>query len=407
MRHEELKEILPLYIDGGLDRDEVEMVEAHLAECEECRKELDIYEQNFDYLSMAKDVEVSDDFLISVMQRVAEEKRQMELEEEHDAVRVQKQQKVSWWGRLRDLLGYRMRIPVGAVGALAVAVMLMLVIGPLANLQYQEPGELDGYQYFGAEPDGLYDQNLKMPSPARMAEPELMRAKEFAAPGAAADQGIAQIERKLIQRANLTIEVKNLEVSNKKVLELVQDVQGYISSSGDWISGKRQHSRVQIRVPADQFYSIMDELEELGVITSRNISGDDVTEEYIDLSSRIKNLNLQEERYRQLLQQATKVEDILSIERELERVRSTLESLQGRLQYLDNQVNLSTIDLNLSEPEPITPTEWGIMKALRQALREVMNSFYNMVIRLGAMVPYLVLLAVAYLIIRVVWLRRR
>lgn len=407
MRHEELKEMLPLYIDGGLDKDEVEMVEAHLAECEECRKELAIYVQNFDYLSMVEDVEVSDDFLASVMQRVAEEKRQMEREEESDVVRSQKQQKVSWWERLRDLLGYRMRIPVGAVGAVAAVVLLMLLVGPLADMQYQEPRGLDEYQYFADEPEALYDRNLKMPSPARMAEPKLMEAQEFGAPSAGVDKEMAQIERKLIQRANLTIEVKDLEASNEKVLEMVQEVKGYIASSSDWVSGKRQHSRVQIRVPADDFYSIMDELEQLGVITSRNISGDDVTEEYIDLSSRIKNLHLQEERYRQLLQQATKVEDILSIERELERVRSTLESLEGRLQYLDNQVSLSTIDLNLSEPEPITPTEWGIMKAMRQALREVMNSFYTMLIRLGAMIPYLVLLLVAYLIIRVVWLRRR
>jgi hypothetical protein len=207
----------------------------------------------------------------------------------------------------------------------------------------------------------------------------------------------ADVERKVIKTAILRVEVKDLEGTQKKVMELAKGVKGYVASSNNWVAGNDQKfSSFQLRIPSDQFYAALEKFEGLGEVKQRSLGGQDVTEEYIDIQSRLKNLQLQEERYRDLLQRAGRVEDILSIERELERVRSSIESMQGRINFYNNQTSMSTIDLELAEPEPIASADWGIMNALRQALRAMVNTFFAIVVRLGQFLPYLVLVALAF-----------
>ena len=99
----------------------------------------------------------------------------------------------------------------------------------------------------------------------------------------------------------------------------------------------------------------MSELKALAlVVTSESVNSDDVTEQYIDLAARLKNAQLQETRYVEILQTAKTVEEMIQVETALANVRSTIESLTGQIQYLDSQTNFSTITITLSEEPVIT-----------------------------------------------------
>ncbi|MCK4259857.1 MAG: DUF4349 domain-containing protein [Halanaerobiales bacterium] len=379
MKHEELKELLPLYVDGGLDIDEIELIEKHIKECEECSIELAEYQKNYDLLSTVEEVEVSDEFLFSVMEKV---------QGENSVKRVRRQSKDSFSNRVRNLFKIKLQVPVGAMGAIAAVLLLVILI----RIPFEGFGGTEDYFDEGSRFFGNYQTEM---SPSRSeANPKMLSG--YSADSANASS-MNEIEAKIIQTANLVVEVKDINIANKAIAEIIENFQGYISDSRSWVtSDNQQHSRFQLRISAPQFEQTLLQIEKMGRITSHSTNKEDVTEEYIDVESRLENLKLQEQRYRELLNKAHEVEDILKIERELERVRSTIESLQGRMNYLVNKISLSTIYLDLNEPEPITSSDAGILKAIRQALRVMVNTFYGMIVGLGGLLPYVMLLLIIY-----------
>jgi len=177
----------------------------------------------------------------------------------------------------------------------------------------------------------------------------------------------------------------------------VQEYNAYIAESRSWIdSNDKKNIYYNLRIPSENFSAAINEVSLLAEVTSSRISSRDVTEEYVDVEARLKNLKLQEQRYRDLLNRAEKVEDILKVERELERIRGTIESLEGRMNYLKNQISLSTLEINISHPTPITGEEWGFVKAVQNAVKAMAESFYNMIIKLGSSLPYLLLFVFLY-----------
>ena len=111
---------------------------------------------------------------------------------------------------------------------------------------------------------------------------------------------------------------------------------------------------------------------------NKGTTGQDVTEEYVDVDARRRNLVRQEERLLTILDQAKTVEDILKVEGQLERVRGEIEALTGRLRYLDDQVELSTVDVELRErPRSVTtvqmPDENGLIGRLSRAFTGSIN----------------------------------
>lgn len=391
MKHAELKELLPLYIDGGLEKDEVKIVESHISECEECREELKAYQQNFDFLSSIEELDVGDEFLQTLLNRIEAEEK----------VNSKSKKQISWLNRFKELLSFRLRIPVGALGVFAAALILVLMVGVFNNYPYENktPNNISDFQDNGVAYESL-------PKASYGLDQSKLRSTELNAESLDAD--LAQNEQKIIQTAYMSVEVKDLKSAENNIANLIQDLNGFISNSSKWLASNNRHvSSFTLRIPEKNFSQAITRIEELGKIISHSTSGRDVTEEYIDVDSRLKNLVLQEERYRQLLNKAVNVEDILKIERELERVRSTIESLQGRLNYLDDQISLSTINVELKEPVPITSSDNGIINAFREALRKMVETFYRLIVGLGVLIPYLVVIIIILIILYWVVRRRR
>ena len=132
---------------------------------------------------------------------------------------------------------------------------------------------------------------------------------------------------------------------------------------------------ISIRVSDDKFESTLAELRELSVrVPSESTSSQDVTEQYVDLQSRLNNAEATESQYLELLEKSVDVEDILNIYNSLSRVREEIEQIKGRMQYLERTSSMSLISVNL-KPEattkPLVRAGWDALEILKSAVRGI------------------------------------
>lgn len=214
------------------------------------------------------------------------------------------------------------------------------------------------------------------------------------------------LDRKIISTASLTMEVENTENTFKEITQIVQISGGFISSSSIYEVAERNNGEITVKVPQKNFHSSIEQIEALGTVKSKQISGQDVTEEFIDLNARLGNLKKQETRLQEILNIATTVTDVLDVEYELERVRGEIERLTGRLNFINQSVEMSTISIRAREPTPITGGDgFGFVDALKEGLTGFIESVYGIIIFIGYMLPIALFVAVVILI--AVWIKRK
>ena len=128
---------------------------------------------------------------------------------------------------------------------------------------------------------------------------------------------------------------------------MVKKYNGYISSDSKNEFDEKENYYLNIRIPAQYFDSILSGIaSQISKFDSKEIRVSDVTEEFLDIESRLKNKKELEKRYLEIFQQAKSVEDILNVERELGKLREEIEATEGRLNYLSNQVSFSTLSVS-------------------------------------------------------------
>jgi hypothetical protein len=213
-------------------------------------------------------------------------------------------------------------------------------------------------------------------------------------------------DRKVIKTAYLELEVEKGQF--EKVLfditglaerngGFVSNTQSYSDSDGDLTSGS-----ITIRIPHDSYNPALDKLKEMGTVKHISVSGQDVTQEYTDLESRLRNFEAQEEILLDLMKQSEDVSDSIEVQRELSYVMEQIEVIKGRMNYLDNMVSFSTIDIYLFEPQPISEDPgWGFLEALKRGLRGAISIFNGILIFVIAASPIIVFIAV---ILVIIWL---
>jgi len=213
-------------------------------------------------------------------------------------------------------------------------------------------------------------------------------------------------DRKVIKTAYLTLEVGDgkFEKALFDLTRLADNNGGFVSNTQSYsdADGKLTSGSITIRIPHDQYNSALDMIKDMGTVESITVSGQDVTQEYTDLESRLRNLNAQEEILLDLMSQSKDVGDSIEVQRELSYVMEQIEVIKGRMSYLDNMVSFSTIEVYMHEPEPITTSSgWGFLEALKKGLRGAVTVFNGILIFLIAASPILVIIAI---ILVVIWL---
>jgi hypothetical protein len=198
-----------------------------------------------------------------------------------------------------------------------------------------------------------------------------------------AQQNLPSLDRMIIRTVTMTIAVGNVQETYRQVEQIVAEKSGYLAGSQIRQDGDRQTATVTIRVPADPttYQATLERLRGLAErVVDEQAQAQDITEEYVDLESRLRNLRASEESLLALMSKATRVEDIINIQRELTNVRGQIEQIQGRKQALERRADMATITLTIREVGAFSRPGWSpgstfeeAVRALGVALRGLVN----------------------------------
>jgi hypothetical protein len=188
------------------------------------------------------------------------------------------------------------------------------------------------------------------------------------------------------------IEVDSLDTAIARVRGLAQRVGGFVANTT--VQGGRDQLRsasLEVKVPAERFDEALNALAPIGKVESVNVTAEDVGEEYVDISARVENAHRLESRLIALLATRTgKLQDVLSVERELARVREEIERYEGRLRFLKTRAAMSTLTIAVHERAPIIVPVAGdgpIVVALRDAWRNFVGFVAAFIASLGVVIP--------------------
>lgn len=215
-------------------------------------------------------------------------------------------------------------------------------------------------------------------------------------------------ERKIIREQYLHLDVQDLDQTLERVEKLVNRISGaYIESVEQWEveTPHRQaeyHAHVILRLPVGQAVSLLQEIETYGNVLRRSVHGQDVTVEYVDNESRLRNLTKHEERLLSLYDQAETIEDMLKLEKELSRIREQIETIQGRQQYLDRVTSTVRVTLDIRQVEEkeylgaqdnksVWHEAWA---GLKQSVHNIGRLAQRGFVLLVTLIPYLIIVAV-------------
>jgi hypothetical protein len=309
------------------------------------------------------------------------------------------------------MTGTLARAAVALVALLAVATMLAgcgRLLQPVEKSFGGPPPAMEAMDYEMAEApmDAMDSDMARMAAPAGgsvSAAGDTSMALEIMATAEAAEN------RKVIKTADLNVEVENITSAQKQVQDLVEATGGFIADLEVQVySATRTDATIVARVPSAKFREAYDAIKQLGDVKRDHVGGQDVTEEYMDLESRIANKQVQENRLREMFAQAKTIEDLLAVEARLTEVRGEIESLQGRLRYLKDRVGFSTITITLyqlGEAPVEEPEGWKIGYHIKGAFNGLLGAIRGLII---ALIYILISGAVVWipLLLIVLWIRR-
>lgn len=210
--------------------------------------------------------------------------------------------------------------------------------------------------------------------------------------GSGGQNPAGQQERKLIKTGSISLEVEQLASAEEAVLEWCQSFGGYVASSFN----HETNAAFTVRIPAVHFDAAMAAAGNLGRVRSRNVSTQDVSEQFYDLQTRLDTRKILRDRLQAYLTQAANMEDLLGIERELNSTLTEIESMEGRMRRLSNQIDYSTITVDLQLPYRTTDQgfQWpSLDRNVRRFLSNVVDFFVDFV----AIVLYIVIFGVPIL----------
>lgn len=211
------------------------------------------------------------------------------------------------------------------------------------------------------------------------------RGKAFAATAP------AKTARKVVMTGSVTLEVKRFEKVHAEVVKVAKDLGGYVANSElNLPSEGAQSGMVTIRVPQEGYDEALSRLKKLGKLVNENQSAEDVTQKYVDLDARVRNLKAEEERILDMMKRARTIKETLQVDQRLTELREHIEVIEGQFRYLKFQIAMATITVTLTEkatalhlPEP----KWVWLNVVQSAWHSVVIVAQG----LATLVTYLVL----------------
>ncbi len=243
------------------------------------------------------------------------------------------------------------------------------------------------------------------------------------APGAGADasvgmQALANMGRKLIKTVSMDVETEEYDVLLPKINARIEELGGYIENLEEnqdryGYQGRIRYASITARIPKEQLDAFVTEVAKESNVLNRQERVEDVTLTYVDLESHKKVLLAERERLMELLAKAETMEDIIAVESRLSEVRYQLESMESQLRIFDNQIDYSTVHINVSEVERLTPiaeeSAWErIVAGFAESVYNIGYGIKDAGIRFLIAVPYWIAwgLAILFCILLLKWIGR-
>jgi hypothetical protein len=299
----------------------------------------------------------------------------------------------------------RTRHPLALLGL--IAVLVLAACAPAASLIADEEGRGETSGGAGADGDFAYDPSLPAEAPV----------------GAPAPDGAPQqVDRLVIKNATLTLVVTNPAESVTQISNLAASLGGFVVSSYTYQASVGTNgnaltrANLTVRVPSAQLDAALTQIRALAVdVRTENISGQDVTADYTDLQSRLRNLEAAEAQLVNIMDGATKTEDVLAVFNQLVYIREQIEQVKGQIEYYEQSAAMSAISLELipdALSQPLEVGGWQPQGIAKQALETLVRAFQGLAtfgIWLGILVLPLaaVILLPLYVIVRLVVRRAR
>ena len=386
MNHEGVRARLSALIDGALPVREAADVETHLRDCALCRADLAQLRATVRLLREVEPVQVPDGFAAGVRSRIE-----------------RLPHRVAPWSRWRvawPSIRWSWKTAAAAASVALVAIFaanLVREMMPASRLPKAVEG--DRRDTSNAETNSRVNRQAPL---AAAPQPAMEATGQQAVPGE------PPLDRKVIRTGEIAVEVEKFDDAARRLLSMAETAGGFIADSSYDESGGLPRGTFVVRVPANRFGDAVRQVEQLGTVQRRHITGQDVTEEYVDLDARVRNLERQEARLLTFMDRATKIPDLMTVQQEVSRVRGEIERLKGRMRFLANRVDLATVQAEVSQkPKKRSGGFWDfdgtigrIQAAFLNSVREILGAIEGMAAFAAAILPLVLLGALGWGLLR-------
>lgn len=261
---------------------------------------------------------------------------------------------------------------------LVISVSLMRLMGPrVGNTFSVISSDLGGMG--GGAPDMYMYAATEAPAAAPMSY-DLARQ---AVSNGGVDVYQQQVDRKVIKNADLSIVVTDPQKSMDAISAMAEELGGYVVGSNIYQSvygpndTRIPAGNISIRIPSEKLEEVMDRVKKDAVeVTSESISGQDVTDQYVDLTSRLTAKQAAEKKLTEIMEAAEKTEDVMAVYQQLQQIQSDIEVLKGQIKFIDQSVAMSSININLTAEASAQPIEiggWKIQGTAKESIEGLVS----------------------------------
>nr|WP_255770976.1 DUF4349 domain-containing protein [Oceanobacillus alkalisoli] len=257
-------------------------------------------------------------------------------------------------------------------------------------------------------------------SEQQFSEANKEEAQDVETESAGNDDGLATVEanRKVIYTADISVETDDFEVFSNVIQKEAKKIGGYVLESTLYNEQVEdlKGGQMTVRIPQEDFHTFLDVIEEGSTkVLDHYVSGEDVTEEFVDLESRLKSKEQVEERLLEFLDGAEKTEDLLKISNDLAIVQEEVEMIVGRMNYLQDKTDFSTVTISIQERHVTLSSvndgdlnTWGETKQqFMKSINFLISAFSALTIFLIGNLPILITVGALMLISFFIWRKQK
>lgn len=221
----------------------------------------------------------------------------------------------------------------------------------------------------------------------------------------------------MVYTAEVSLLVKDFTAAQQQITALAEKKDGYVVEARSYTQGTGLdllQGNFRVRIPSAQFNAFLADIEKLAIkVTDRTIQGRDVTEEYVDLEARLSSKQVMEAQLLGFMKKAQRTEDVLKIAHDLNQVQTEIEQLKGKIKYLKNQSDFSTVTLRVTESKAVVPSLSGdsvsvwdkTKQRFMQSIAFMLNTASALFVFVVGFSPLLFLIAVIVAV--VIYIRKR